>query len=190
MIKLARWGQSGASLGSGASRDVSGAAQERSATVSGKSRFRARSGFSNVGVPTICTAPPPKIWVLEVWEKKEKYTSISYLESLPAGAAAAAAVTDPLVFVTLLGDGEILAHGGRGSQQGGRGEPARERNPNLLVREKIWFAGDEGSQREQEPEAARGIRAQQKRGVARRSPRGAQDEPRRSQKSNGSPGGA
>jgi hypothetical protein len=39
-------------------------------------------------------------------EKKERYTSISYLESLPA---AAAAVTDPLVFVTLLGDGEILA---------------------------------------------------------------------------------
>ena len=171
-------------------------AQERPGTSqeqlrSDQRRFRAKAVFGRgQGFPTSVCQPyalyPPQNLGSGGLEKKERYTSISYLESLPA----AAAVTDPLVFVTLLGDGEILARGGRGSQQRGRGEPARERNPNLLVREKIWFAGDEGSQREQEPEAARGTRAQQKREVARRSPRGAQDEPRRSQKSNGSQGGA
>ena len=107
-----------------------------------------------------CT--PPLFWVLEGWEKKEKiHVYILLRESSCRRLLAAAA--DPLVLVTLLRDGGNLVRGGRGG-----------------VRERA----------QQEPEAARGTRAQQKRGVARRSPGGAQDEPRRSQKSHGSPGGA
>ena len=53
-----------------------------------------------------------------------------------------AAAANLLVLVTLLVDGEILARGGRGESAGGtRGASERERNPNLLMREKSGSRG-------------------------------------------------
>ena len=179
-------GQSGASLGAvraiRAPREAqtcecdqtrARGAQERPGTSqeqlrSDRRRFRAKPVFGRgQGFPTSVRQshalhPPPILGSGGLGKKKEKiHVYILLRESSCRRLLAAAA--DPLVLVTLLRDGGNLVRGGRGG-----------------VRERA----------QQEPEAARGTRAQQKREVARRSPGGAQDEPRRSQKSHGSPGGA